>query len=348
MMSEARFEDLMRELRAAAPTAPDALRERVRALPQPGASRQLQWRPVLAAAAVIALGIGIGAAAIGGFRDQTSGPRSASSGASGARERVLTKETPQGAELPRGRAFQGLQGNPAQRDFGALSKAPDALAPGGRLQRYETTMELRVKDLSEATKSAIRTTRALDGYVAAADYGTAGSSGDSTLDLRVPIQRVQQAIASFSELGTILSQHISVADLQAQVDTVDRRLAAARATIAKLEAKPSLTPAEQIRLAEAKRTARSLRRSRAGLVQEGTYARVSLQLTTRKVAAEPAAPGRFDRFWDNASEILGKELIAVLYALIVIGPFALLAAAALLAERARRRRADHRLLEEAG
>jgi len=303
---------------------------------------------MLAAAAVIALGIGIGAAAIGGFRDQASGPRSASSGASAARERVLTKKTPQGAFLPR-RSFQGLQGNPAQRDFGALSKAaPDALAPGGRLQRYETTMQLRVKDLSEATKSAIRTTRALDGYVASADYGTAGSTGDSTLDLRIPIQRVQQAIASFSELGTILSQHISVADLQAQVDTVDRRLAAARATIARLEAKPSLTPVEQIRLAEAKRTARSLRRSRSGLVQQGTYASVSLLLTTRKAAAEPASPGRFDRFWDNASDILGKELIAVLYALIVIGPFALLAAAALLAERARRRRADHRLLEEAG
>ena len=348
-MSEARLEDVMRELRAAAPTAPDALRERVRALPQPGPRRQLRLRPMLAAAAATALGIGIGAAAIGGLRDGQSGVPSASGGASAARERVLTKKTPQGADLPSGRAWQGALGNPAQRDFGTLTKAPNALAPGGsRLQRYETTMELRVKDLSEATKSAIRTTRALDGYVAAADYGTAGNTGDSRLDLRIPIQRIQSAIASFSQLGTILSQHISVADLQAQVDTVDRKLAAARATIAKLESKPSLTPSEQLQLAEAKQTARSLRRSRAGLVQQGTYASVSLQLTTRKAATEPASRGRFDRFWDNAGEILGKEAIAVLYALIVIGPFALLAAAALLAERARRRRADHRLLEETG
>jgi hypothetical protein len=58
------------------------------------------------------------------------------------------------------------------------------------------------------------------------------------------------------------------------------------------------------------------------------------------------SPGRFDRFWGNAGGILGKEAIAVLYALVVAGPFAILAALAFLAERARRRRADHRLLEE--
>ena len=60
------------------------------------------------------------------------------------------------------------------------------------------------------------------------------------------------------------------------------------------------------------------------------------------------APSRFDRFRDDAGDILGKEAIAVLYALVVAGPFLLLAALLLLAERTRRRRADHRLLEETG
>jgi len=46
--------------------------------------------------------------------------------------------------------------------------------------------------------------------------------------------------------------------------------------------------------------------------------------------------------------MLGKEAIIVLYALVVAGPFVLLAALALLAERTRRRRADSRLLQEAG
>ena len=59
-------------------------------------------------------------------------------------------------------------------------------------------------------------------------------------------------------------------------------------------------------------------------------------------------PSRFDRFWDNTKDILGKEAIGVLYFLVIAGPFILLAALALLGERARRRRADHRLLEETG
>jgi len=75
---------------------------------------------------------------------------------------------------------------------------------------------------------------------------------------------------------------------------------------------------------------------------------VSLQLTTAKPAAKNVAPGRFDRFLDTSGDILGKEAIAVLYALVVAGPFVLIAALLFLAERTRRRRSDHRLLEETG
>ena len=87
---------------------------------------------------------------------------------------------------------------------------------------------------------------------------------------------------------------------------------------------------------------------RATLFRQGAYAKISLSLTTRKSAAQPTQPGRFGRFWGDAGDILGKEAIVVLYALVVAGPFALLAALAVLGERARRRRAATRLLEETG
>ena len=87
---------------------------------------------------------------------------------------------------------------------------------------------------------------------------------------------------------------------------------------------------------------------RAALAREATYAKVSLHLTTRKQAEKQGAPGRFESFWGDASDILGKEAIGVLYALVILGPFAILAALAFFAERTRRRRADHRLLEETG
>jgi hypothetical protein len=190
-------------------------------------------------------------------------------------------------------------------------------------------MSLRVKDLSGATQSAVRTTRRLGGFVAGADYSTDTNAGISRLTLRVPVANLQKAIASFTELGTILSQHISVTDLQSGVDRLDKRIATARR-------------------AGHERTATRLLRRRAALVREGTYAKVSLQLTTTKPAADRVVPSRFDRFWDNTKDILGKEAIGVLYFLVIAGPFILLAALALLGERARRRRADHRLLEETG
>jgi hypothetical protein len=209
-------------------------------------------------------------------------------------------------------------------------------------------MNLRVPDLSRATQAAVRQTRRFGGYVGAANYATGGNTGDSTLDLRVPVQHVQEAIATFTDLGTILSQHISVVDLQARVDGISTRLAAERKVIAELEAKATRTPAEQAQLDAARRSAKRLSLNRAGVVSQSRYAKISLQLTTRKAAAQHVAPGRFSRFWGDAGDILGKEAIAVLYALVVAGPFAILAAFALLGGRARRRRADHRLLEETG
>jgi hypothetical protein len=340
-MSETRFENILQELRQSAPEAPGRLRERVRALPEPNLRAfGVKLRPALAAAAALAIAVALGAAAIKGFEGSPDRRRDSL----GAEVEQLRAAHPQGALVSP--SFKDAFGKSSDRGRSLLSP----LIPGSRLQRYDVSMSARVEDLSSATKSAVRTTRRLGGYVSGADYSADQSVGDSRLDLRVPVQHVQRAIASFTELGTILSQRISVADLQRTVDRVDRRRLEARAVVSELEAKQrriGLTPAELTRLSRARHAVARLARSRANLVAEGTYAKVSLRLTTRKPAAKQTAPGRFDRFWSDAGDILGKEAIIVLYALVVAGPFVLLAALALLAERARRRRADSRLLEEA-
>ncbi len=340
-MSEARHEKMMEQLREAAPTAPEGLRERVRALREPQTGRAWRLRPALVAVAAIVVAVGVSAATIGGLTGGSTTPdqvslrefREQSGGARGG----STARSPNAPEDGRAYSFDLPRA-------GKLS----ALPPGSRLQRYDVSMSLRVRDLSRATQAAVRQTRRLGGYVAAADYSTDESVGDSTLQLRVPVGRLQQAIARFTDLGTILSQHIAVADLQAPLDRTDARIAALEEVIAELEKKSSLTPAEQAKLDGAKRTVQRLSTSRTALVREGTYAKIALQLTTRKAAANETEPGRFDRFWGDAGNILGKEAIAVLYALVIVGPFAILAAFALLAERTRRRRADHRLLGETG
>src|SRR4029453_11919300 len=160
-------------------------------------------------------------------------------------------------------------------------------------------------------------------------YSTDTKAGNSRLPLRLPVTNLQKVIPSFTNLGTILSHHISVADLQGGLDRLDARIAKARH-------------------AGHERTVARLERRRDALIREGAYARVSLQLTTAKPATKNVVPGRFDRFLDTSGDILGKEAIAVLYALVVAGPFVLIAALLFLAERTRRRRADHRLLEETG
>jgi len=339
-MPDVSFETVLRELRASAPQAPAQLRERVRGLPEPHVRAfGFRRRPALAAAAAIAIAVALGAAAIQGYKG-SSDRRRDSLGAEVEQQRA---PTPKGASVSP--SFKDAFGKSSDRGRSLLSP----LIPGSRLQHYDVSMSARVEDLSSATKSAVRTTRRLGGYVSGADYSADQRAGDSRLDLRVPVPHIQQAIASFTELGTILSQRISVADLQRTVDRIDQRRLAARAVVSELEAKQrriGLTPAEQARLSRARRTVTRLSRSRANLVAEGTYAKVSLRLTTGKPAAKHAEPGRFDRFWGDAGDILGKEAIIVLYALVVAGPFVLLAALALLAERARRRRADSRLLEE--
>jgi hypothetical protein len=348
-MSEAKFESVTRELRAAAPPAPDRLRERVVELREPQLRRIVRLRPALAAAAAIAIAVGLGAAALGGLFG------------AGTSEQNLRAERELGTShapglLPANPWVHSTEKDTLKSDQGKTFSATGAssqrlsgvLTPGPRLQRYDVAMRLRVKDLSRSTQAAVRQTRRLGGYVAAADYATGREAGDSRLELRVPIGRIQQAIAGFTELGTILAQHISLQDLQAPLDRTDRRLAAARKVIAALNGKPFRTLDEQARLDAAKRTVERLSRQRANLVHEGAFAKISLQLTTRKAATQHVAPGRFERFWGDAGDILGKEAIAVLYALVVAGPFAILALFALLAERARRRRADHRLLGETG
>jgi Domain of unknown function (DUF4349) len=348
-MSEPRIDEIVRELRGTAPPAPQHLRERIRALPEPEARRtfRVRLRPALAGAAAAAVLLGIGAAAINGLTENSTPSKRESLGAelggsgreSGTFEKRLGRRAPVGTVLaPTG----------SRRDAGAVP-------PSVRLQTYHALLHLRVRnrdDLSDAMKRAVLETRRLGGYVVFAQYAQA-AQGDGSLIVRVPITRVQDAIASFSNLGTILEQRISLQDIQPQADRLAKSIASKKRRIAELQAKRArtrLTPAEQAELAAAQADLARLTQRRAAVIRQGAYARVSLGLTTRKAAAptEKDEQGAFGSFLDDAGTIFALEAIAVLYALVVVGPFVLLAAFAFLGERARRRRANHALLERSG
>jgi hypothetical protein len=252
---------------------------------------------------------------------------------------------------------------PAPSGAAVVGAAPDKarLAPvpsTTRAQDYNADIKLHVADhdeLSEAVQSAIRTTRQLGGYVTHVDYGTSGEkNGAATLAVRVPVGRVQTAVARFSQLGTILEQQTEIVDVQGQIDKITRDIQQRRDRIAKLEAElkdPTLSDAErnrlEARIVQAKRGLANAQRSRAGVLRQSRYAKLDLAFTTEKRNEPAPPPSELRKTLDDAVGILAAELGVLLYVLIAGAPFIALAILAWFGARAARRASGRRVLERA-
>jgi hypothetical protein len=247
----------------------------------------------------------------------------------------------------------------AELKRGVVPSQGETLPPSGtRLQDYRADLTVRVEDteaLSSATASAMRTVRSLGGYVVTARYDTPGDDeGDSYLVVRVPVNRVQDAILRFTELGTIVSQSIQVEDLQNQVNRQTESIASLRRTITRIEEllKDPNLPIEQraeleVRLLNAKAQLNRAVNAKEQTVRRASLARVALTLTTREEIkpVEPKNPGYFEETIRDAAASLEKVGAWIVAGAIVGGPFLLLLAALGLAARSRRRRTDQRLLD---
>ena len=253
--------------------------------------------------------------------------------------------------LPKSRAQP-----PIIRSGGAGGGAARLAPSTSRLQDYRASLTIRVDgldDLSPSTQKAMRTARALGGYVVAASFN-ASKDGYSDLVFRVPINRVQQAIARFSELGTIAAQDIQITDLQARYNRLVKQIDKLSVAIAKVDDKladTSLSNEDRVRLKQqrARLVAQleALTTAKGQTVRQARLATISLSLTTEQAAVPHKRhhKGTLGRALDDAGGILAKELSIALYALVIVGPLALLALLAYLGVRASRRYADRRLLE---
>jgi hypothetical protein len=359
--TEPAFDDLARELRAARPRASEELRERVLTIARSEPARpRRRLFPSLRLAAVLVPATAVSALAI----VLASGVLSLPSGGDDVAE--------EGAATTG--AFESFEPEAAdQAESGAPLNSPpigavtsgraqtETLPPsGGRLQEYRADLRVRVADLDElssATSDAMRTARSLGGYVVSAQLTTpVGEDGDSVLVVRVPIGRVQDAIARFSQLGTLVAQDISLQDLQGQANRQDDQIAALRRTIATLERElrePNLTAEERAelerRLENARRTLTQRRNAREATERRGRLARVALTLTTRDEGQElpPPPPGEFEQTLRDALGALEQVVAWMLAALIVTSPFVALTALLVALETRRRRRAEERLLQRA-
>ena len=230
--------------------------------------------------------------------------------------------------------------------------------PPGRLTEVHASLRVRVASvdrLSKATARAMKITRRLGGFVQSVDYGTpSGGNGDAYLTVRIPVAHVQQAVARFTALGTILSQHLSIRDLQDQANAEVLRILRLRQLAAELRAKlrTQLTPEERVAVQARLDAVRGLLRAKtgqhAGTLRQGRLSTFQLELTTRKAAAAaPSHPSRIGRAARHAFSALSTTIAGLLYALIVLSPLLVLAAAVLWGARYRRRRVEQRLLARA-
>jgi hypothetical protein len=223
---------------------------------------------------------------------------------------------------------------------------------GSRHQLYSVDLHLRVSDLSATTKRAIQLTRGWGGYVLNVDSGASQKSGDAYLTLRVPIGKVQAAVARLTALGTIVADHVSIKDIQGQLNRRYGQMADLRAQIAKLRARltdtgltDSQRAAFQAAIAQRQASLVDLMDAQTAQKTRASFATVALELQTKKAAVvAPSKPSRIGEALHNIGRVLVTEAEILIYVLLIGAPFVLLAALLWTARRSYRRRREEELL----
>src|SRR5258708_31991060 len=193
--------DVQALLQSHAPHAPERLRARVAEL-APAPHRRIRRAFVLVP---VAVALAVAAAVVHGI---------VGSGSHTARH-DLALEGQVHASAPTRRVGAG-----AALTWTTATQAQFApsVGSGGRLQHTEASLQVRVPDvkrLGAVTTAATQIATSLGGYAQSVVYRTPeGGGGASFLELRVPAQNVRVALTKLAALGTLVSQQLSVNDLQ--------------------------------------------------------------------------------------------------------------------------------------
>ena len=350
--------DITQLLHSSRPVAPDALRERVRGIAsaKPAHSpfarfRLPRLRLVVPAVATTALAA---AALIAVVR-----PAHQRAVFATANQPATTELTAPSLTSTTATSDQALARNKAPSatvQHGAAVGATSSTAPTpatGRAQDFEAQIGIEVKDtdaLSTATKRAMTIAQNLGGYVVASQYASS-ETGSASITLRVPAARVQDAIVQLTALGKLTSQQVQIQDLQEQLDQLAREVTVLRGRIAHITAllaNPDLTPERRAQL-QARRDQlqtdlRRIRQQSSSVSQQASMATIQLALVTKEHSTTPAPAPRVRRTLDEAGRILAWEGVALLYGLVIVGPFALVGAVAWAGARMRRKSVEGRLL----
>ncbi len=233
--------ELVAALRAARPSAPPELRERVRMLAVDAADsgsaprRRLTWRRALVIAVPVAAAVAAAVVLL---------PRGGTDATAPTPPLVERAASPTTAAA--GAAGSGAVKAATADSVGAYRALP-APSPS-RPQKYSAALELRLHDsaaVSAASRRATAIVAALGGYPSSLNVDAGRAAGYASLVFRVPRSRVETAVRRLSSLGTIVNENVRIQDLGAQVSAADRTLQRLRKQLAVLRAEPQTTEVEQ-------------------------------------------------------------------------------------------------------
>jgi len=209
-------------------------------------------------------------------------------------------------------------------------------------------------NLSRVADGIIRVTDGVGGFVVTSSVSSTIDGGSGTFEIRVPSDRLQQALAQLSRLGNVRERQETQEDITASFASATDRLTDARAErkglLRALARATSLNESSSIR-ARLRDVSSRIANAKADLARvnnRANYSNVSVSLVGDETAGEPGA-GIDDGRWSpgdaarDAVRVLEVAAGVALIALAVVVPLVLiafpLALGARLATRRRRERA---------
>jgi hypothetical protein len=181
--------------------------------------------------------------------------------------------------------------------------------------------------------------------------GAAGEAG-ARFDLLVPSAKLGDALAAFSAIDIVVSRHEATDDITAPTVRLGEHLRDSRATIDGLLVQLAGADTDEeraeveVELRAERRHAAALRSQATKLDRRANLSRVSLRIVTDPASTSPDQGGGWSigDALDDAGHILGIAAGVTIVGLAIVGPLALIALLAWLANRARLRRERERAL----
>jgi hypothetical protein len=303
--------------------------------------------PALGLAACVLLVIGLATVTPGGDDDEGGGGSTAAqedSGSSGAEGGSIDALSGGEAEAP------ALQDSSADRTSGGGGD-PGSDRRRARAQQRSASLTLAAprREIDQVATRIGDVAANLGGFV---QSSSVSSQQGGALDLRVPSDRLEQAIQRISRLGRVRELQRRSVDITANVVSARERLADARAErkslLEQLANAVTVNETESIRarLEIVSREIASARRALRRVNNEANFANVSVQLVPRSGDVDEGAWTPGDAF-DDAMRVLEVGAGVLVIASAVLLPFALVWLLAWLGRRAVIRRRRERALDMA-